>query len=134
MRAQRPAAICQHQLRDLAQRLHASGPRELRAEAQRGQWRRHRDGENHNLSWNCGVEGPTDDPAIRALRERQKRNFMATLFLSQGVPMISRGDELSRTQRGNNNAYCQDNEIGWTDWTRRPQRFIFDDLPRLGSR
>jgi glycogen operon protein len=76
-----------------------------------------RDGENHNLSWNCGVEGPTDDPAIAALRERQKRNFIATLFLSQGVPMISGGDELSRTQQGNNNAYCQDNAISWTDWT-----------------
>jgi len=75
-----------------------------------------RDGENHNLSWNCGVEGPSDDPAIRALRERQKRNFMATLFLSQGVPMISGGDELGRTQRGNNNAYCQDNETSWTSW------------------
>ena len=81
-----------------------------------------RDGENHNLSWNCGVEGPTDDPAVRALRERQKRNFMATLFLSQGVPMISGGDELGRTQRGNNNAYCQDNEISWTDWTLTDER------------
>ncbi len=75
-----------------------------------------RDGENHNLSWNCGVEGPTEDRAIRALRERQKRNFMATLLLSLGVPMISGGDELSRTQRGNNNAYCQDNEISWYPW------------------
>jgi glycogen operon protein len=74
------------------------------------------DGENNNLSWNCGVEGPTDDPAILALRERQKRNLMATLLLSQGVPMISGGDEIGRTQRGNNNAYCQDNEISWTDW------------------
>ena len=75
-----------------------------------------RDGDNHNLSWNCGAEGPTDDPAILALRERQKRNFMATLFLSQGVPMLSGGDEMGRTQRGNNNAYCQDNEISWIDW------------------
>jgi glycogen operon protein len=75
-----------------------------------------RDGENNNLSWNCGVEGPTDDPALRALRERQKRNVLATLMLSQGVPMISHGDELGRTQRGNNNAYCQDNEISWIDW------------------
>jgi glycogen operon protein len=75
-----------------------------------------RDGENHNLSWNCGVEGPTDDRAVRALRERQKRNFLATLLLSQGVPMISHGDELGRTQRGNNNAYSQDNEISWIDW------------------
>lgn len=84
-----------------------------------------RDGESHNLSWNCGVEGPTDDPVVRALRERQKRNFMATLFLSQGVPMISGGDELSRTQRGNNNAYCQDNEISWTDWTPSEERQAF---------
>jgi glycogen operon protein len=75
-----------------------------------------RDGSNDNLSWNCGVEGPTDDPAICALRARQKRNFLVTLLLSQGVPMISGGDELGRTQRGNNNAYCQDNEISWTDW------------------
>jgi glycogen operon protein len=74
------------------------------------------DGENNNLSWNCGVEGPTDDPEILALRERQKRNLMATLLLSQGVPMISGGDEIGRTQRGNNNAYCQDNEISWTNW------------------
>ncbi len=75
-----------------------------------------RDGENHNLSWNCGVEGPTTDRTIVNLRERQKRNFIATLLLSQGVPMISGGDELSRTQGGNNNAYCQDNEISWYDW------------------
>jgi isoamylase len=75
-----------------------------------------RDGENNNLSWNCGVEGPTDDPAIQGLRGQQVRNFMATLLLSQGVPMISHGDEIGRTQRGNNNAYCQDNEIAWIDW------------------
>jgi isoamylase len=75
-----------------------------------------RDGENNNLSWNGGVEGPTDDPAVKALRERQKRNFLATMMLSQGVPMISHGDELGRTQRGNNNAYCQDNELTWIDW------------------
>ncbi len=75
-----------------------------------------RDGSNHNLSWNCGVEGPTDDPAIRALRARRMRNFLATLMLSQGVPMLTAGDELGRTQRGNNNAYCQDNEISWVDW------------------
>jgi isoamylase len=74
------------------------------------------DGHSHNLSWNCGVEGPTDDPAVLALRARQKRNFLATVMLSQGVPMILMGDELSRTQGGNNNAYCQDNEIGWLDW------------------
>ena len=74
------------------------------------------DGENHNLSWNCGVEGPTDDRRILDLRDRQRRNLMATLMLSIGVPMMSGGDELGRTQRGNNNAYCQDNEISWTDW------------------
>src|SRR5437870_3160920 len=76
-----------------------------------------RDGENNNLSWNGGAEGPTDDPAVVALRERQKRNLLATLMLSQGVPMLSHGDEISRTQKGNNNAYCQDNEISWIDWT-----------------
>jgi glycogen operon protein len=75
-----------------------------------------RDGENNNLSWNCGVEGPTDDPAIRELRARQVRNLLTTLVLSQGVPMISHGDEIGRTQRGNNNAYCQDNELSWIDW------------------
>jgi glycogen operon protein len=75
-----------------------------------------RDGETHNLSWNCGAEGPTDDPAIVALRARQMRNFIATLFFSQGVPMLVAGDEMGRTQRGNNNAYCQDNEISWLDW------------------
>jgi glycogen operon protein len=74
------------------------------------------DGENHNISWNCGFEGPTDDPEVQALRTRQKRNFAATLMLSVGVPMLSGGDELSRTQFGNNNAYCQDNEITWFDW------------------
>ncbi|WP_033411617.1 glycogen debranching protein GlgX [Segetibacter koreensis] len=74
------------------------------------------DGESHNRSWNCGVEGPTDDPDIIALRNQQKRNFLTTLFLSQGVPMIVAGDELGRTQMGNNNAYCQDNEISWLDW------------------
>jgi isoamylase len=81
-----------------------------------------RDGHNHNLSWNCGVEGPTDDAEVLALRERQKRNFLATLFLSQGVPMLLAGDEMGRTQQGNNNAYAQDNEISWVDWTLTPQR------------
>jgi isoamylase len=74
------------------------------------------DGHSHNVSWNCGVEGPTDDPAVLALRAQQKRNFLATVMLSQGVPMILMGDELSRTQGGNNNAYCQDNAISWFDW------------------
>jgi isoamylase len=75
-----------------------------------------RDGSDNNRSWNCGVEGPTDDPAILALRERQSRNFLATLLLSQGVPMIVAGDESGRTQLGNNNAYCQDSPISWVDW------------------
>jgi len=75
-----------------------------------------RDGNNNNLSWNCGAEGPTNDPAINALRSRQKRNFLATLLLSQGVPMLLAGDAIGRTQRGSNNAYCQDNEISWVDW------------------
>jgi glycogen operon protein len=74
------------------------------------------DGHHHNLSWNCGIEGPTDDAAISALRKRQMRNLLATLFLSQGVPMLQAGDEFARTQQGNNNAYCQDNEIAWVDW------------------
>ncbi|GAA2587367.1 glycogen debranching protein GlgX [Actinomadura fulvescens] len=75
-----------------------------------------RDGTDDNRSWNCGEEGPTDDPAILGLRTRQRRNFLATLFLAQGVPMLSHGDELGRTQHGNNNAYCQDNELSWIDW------------------
>jgi isoamylase len=74
------------------------------------------DGSSHNRSWNCGAEGPTDDAAINALRERQMRNYLATLFLSQGTPMLLAGDEFARTQKGNNNAYCQDNEISWVDW------------------
>jgi glycogen operon protein len=74
------------------------------------------DGESHNRSWNHGVEGPTDDGAVITLRERQKRNLLATLMLSQGVPMIAHGDELGRSQDGNNNVYCQDNEISWVDW------------------
>jgi isoamylase len=76
-----------------------------------------RDGESNNRSWNCGLEGPADDPAILALRERQQRNFLATLLFSQGVPMLAAGDELCRTQHGNNNAYCQDNETSWVDWS-----------------
>ena len=76
-----------------------------------------RDGHSHNRSWNCGAEGPTDDPEILALRERQKRNILTTLFASQGLPMLLAGDEFGRTQNGNNNAYCQDNKIGWVDWS-----------------
>jgi isoamylase len=75
-----------------------------------------RDGESHNRSWNCGVEGPTEDPGVNALRARQQRNLLTTLILSQGVPMLAHGDELGRTQQGNNNVYCQDNELSWMDW------------------
>ena len=78
-----------------------------------------RDGESHNRSWNCGVEGPTDDPAVLALRARQQRNFLATLLLSQGVPMLLPRRRVGRTQHGNNNAYCQDNELSWVDWDAR---------------
>ncbi|MEW5861658.1 MAG: glycogen debranching protein GlgX [Cyanobacteriota bacterium] len=74
------------------------------------------DGDNHSRSWNCGVEGETDDPEVLQLRERQKRNFLVTLMLSQGVPMLLSGDEMQRTQKGNNNAYCQDNEVSWVNW------------------
>jgi isoamylase len=89
-----------------------------------------RDGQDDNRSWNCGVEGPTDDPAVLALRRRQKRNLLAALLLSQGVPMLLGGDELSRTQRGNNNAYCQDNELSWTDWTTDTRRGEFLQFAR----
>src|ERR1700755_2907105 len=75
-----------------------------------------RDGSSNNHSWNCGAEGPTDDPDICSLRERQKRNMLATLLLAQGTPMVLAGDEFGRTQEGNNNAYCQDNEISWVNW------------------
>jgi glycogen operon protein len=75
------------------------------------------DGTDNNLSWNCGVEGPTDDPAVLALRAKQQRNFLASLLLSQGTPMLLAGDEINNTQHGNNNAYCQDNELSWLDWS-----------------
>ncbi|GAB4479785.1 MAG: glycogen debranching protein GlgX [Burkholderiaceae bacterium] len=81
-----------------------------------------RDGHNHNLSWNCGVEGPTDDAQINCLRAQQQRNFIATLLVSQGVPMLTAGDEIGRTQHGNNNAYCQDNETSWLDWSLDAER------------
>jgi glycogen operon protein len=82
------------------------------------------DGESFNRSWNCGVEGPTDAPAVLELRARQRRNFLTTLFVSQGVPMLCHGDELGRTQRGNNNGYCQDNELTWIDWEKADQDLI----------
>jgi isoamylase len=89
-----------------------------------------KDGTNDNNSWNCGTEGPTADTAIRALRARQKRNFIATLLLSQGVPMLLGGDELSHTQRGNNNTYCQDNELTWLNWELDDEQKAFLDFVR----
>lgn len=90
------------------------------------------DGHNDNLSWNCGVEGPSNDAAILARRARQQRNFLATLLLSQGVPMLQAGDERARSQQGNNNAYCQDNELSWLDWTLdRPRRDLLEFTRRL---
>ena len=85
-----------------------------------------RDGADDNRSWNCGVEGPSDDPEVRALRARIRRSLLATLALSQGVPMLSAGDEMGRTQSGNNNAFCQDNETSWIDWRLSPdaERFL----------
>jgi isoamylase len=83
------------------------------------------DGENTNLSWNCGVEGPTSDPRVVKLRQQQKRNLMASLLLSVGVPMISGGDEMGRTQHGNNNAYCHDDELSWTNWSLSPEQRAF---------
>jgi isoamylase len=90
-----------------------------------------RDGENHNLSWNCGVEGPADDPQVLMMRARQRRNFLATLLLSQGVPMLQAGDEIARTQRGNNNAYCQDNELSWIDWNLDDEKRELLEFTRL---
>jgi glycogen operon protein len=93
-----------------------------------------RDGESHNRSWNCGAEGPTDDPAVLALRRRQTRSFLATLLFSLGVPMISGGDEIGRTQGGNNNVYCQDNETGWYDWSLGPeQERLLEFVRRLAA-
>jgi isoamylase len=88
------------------------------------------DGESHNRSWNCGAEGPTEDHAVVALRERQKCNFLTTLLLSQGIPMILGGDEIGRTQGGNNNAYCQDNEISWYDWDAAREHDVLLDFTR----
>jgi isoamylase len=91
-----------------------------------------RDGSNDNRSWNCGAEGETDDPEVKALRSRQQRNFLATLFIAQGVPMLLGGDELSRTQHGNNNAWCQDNELSWFDWELdHDQRELLEFTRRL---
>ncbi|WP_433502305.1 glycogen debranching protein GlgX [Pseudonocardia halophobica] len=87
-----------------------------------------RDGESHNRSWNHGAEGPTEDVQVHALRERQKRNILTTLLLSQGVPMIAHGDELGRTQQGNNNVYCQDNELSWVDWDRAREHEVLTEF------
>jgi glycogen operon protein len=89
-----------------------------------GNGEENRDGEDHNRSWNCGVEGPTSDPGVNRLRSRQQRNLLATLLLSQGVPMICGGDEIGRTQRGNNNGYCQDNEISYFDWEHADRELL----------
>ena len=90
------------------------------------------DGHNDNLAWNCGVEGPSEDRKVQKLRQRQQRNFLATLLFSQGVPMICGGDELGRTQQGNNNAYCQDNELSWHDWELdRPRVSLLNFTRRL---
>ena len=92
-----------------------------------------RDGESNNHSWNCGIEGPTQDRKVLAVRERQQRNLLATLLLSQGVPMLVAGDEFGRTQRGNNNAYCQDNQTSWVDWTLAEGNSLLDFARRLAQ-
>jgi isoamylase len=92
-----------------------------------------KDGTDDNRTWNCGAEGPTDDPAVNELRDRQTRNFLTTLFCSQGVPMLLAGDEMGRTQNGNNNAYCQDNEVSWVDWTLAAQHRELMDFTRALS-
>ncbi|MDX1947486.1 MAG: glycogen debranching enzyme GlgX, partial [Pirellulaceae bacterium] len=89
-----------------------------------------RDGSSSNDSWNCGIEGPTDDAEILVLRERQKRNYRATLLLSQGVPMLLAGDEIGHTQQGNNNCYCQDSDLSWLDWNLTPERELLLDFTR----
>ncbi len=117
VRARWPAALRLDQLRDRPRRLHARATSSrTTTSTTRPTARTTATAHDHNLSWNYGVEGPTDDVKILELRERQTRNFLATLLLSQGVPMICAGDEIGRTQHGNNNAYCQDNELSWLDW------------------
>jgi isoamylase len=98
-----------------------------------GNGEKNHDGDNNNYSWNHGVEGPSDDPEISVLRERQRRNFLTTLFISQGVPMLLGGDEFGRSQNGNNNAYCQDNEVSWLNWEKRDekQNAVFEFTRRL---
>src|SRR4030095_12041302 len=89
-----------------------------------------RDGTNDNESWNCGFEGPTDAPLVNSLRARQQRNFLATLLLSQGVPMLLAGDEFSQTQHGNNNAYCQDSPVAWLNWNLSAEQRELLELTR----
>ncbi|MHB8623973.1 MAG: glycogen debranching protein GlgX [Sulfuricaulis sp.] len=89
-----------------------------------------RDGNDHNLSWNCGAEGPSNEPAVKLLRAQQSRNFLATLFLSQGVPMLLAGDEMGRSQQGNNNAYCQDSELNWSNWDITPDTEVLIEFVR----
>jgi len=93
-----------------------------------------RDGASDNYSWNCGTEGPTDDADVNSLRVKQRKNFLATLLLSQGVPMLLAGDELGHTQKGNNNTYCQDNELSWLDWTMTPEKLAFLEFVRTAVR
>ena len=107
----------QHQLRHLPRRFHAERPGQLRAETQRGQRRGQSGRTEENYSANYGVEGESDDPAVEAVRRRQIKNFLLTLAVARGVPMLLGGDEFRRSQRGNNNAYCQDNETSWVDWS-----------------
>ena len=111
----RAEALGECRFRRCARRLHPARSRLLQRQAQ-GNGEDNRDGHSDNRSWNCGVEGPTGDPAIQSLRLRQIRNMLATLSLSQGTPMVAAGDEFGRTQNGNKNAYCQDNEISWVNW------------------
>ena len=112
----RKSAQQQHQLCDLPRRVHSSDLVSYNGKHNEANGEDNRDGNNDNVSSNCGAEGETNDPQILSLRKQQARNFMAILLLSQGVPMILAGDEVLRTQRGNNNGYCQDNELSWFDW------------------
>jgi glycogen operon protein len=110
----RPAPVRVDQLRHLPRRLHAPRPRLVQRKHNEANLEDNRDGTDDNRSWNCGVEGETDDPEVNELRDRQMRNFLATLLLSQGVPMLLGGDEIGARSSGNNNAYCQDNELSWS--------------------
>ena len=117
LRAERAPHLRQHQLRHLSRRLHPHRPRQLRASKHNeANGEDNRDGAQDNASRNWGAEGPTDSARIQRARDRMKRNFLTTLLFAQGVPMLLGGDEIGRTQQGNNNAYCQDNEVSWFDW------------------